>query len=83
MFNDILTPRRPFLTASLSPGLLDSRQFTGLQTGQKPPAEDCAAENPVRGGFSMNLAFWLPAMFLLGLAAMTLVYLFLIACEKI
>jgi hypothetical protein len=31
----------------------------------------------------MNLAFWLPAMFLLGLAAMTLVYLFLIACEKI
>ena len=31
----------------------------------------------------MNLAFWLPAMFLLGLAAMALVYLFLIGCEKI
>ena len=31
----------------------------------------------------MNLAFWLPAMFLLGLAAMGLVYLFLIGCERI
>jgi hypothetical protein len=31
----------------------------------------------------MNLAFWLPAMFFLGLASMGLCYLFLEACEKI
>jgi len=31
----------------------------------------------------MNLAFWLPAMFLLGLVAMVLIYLFFKACEKI
>jgi hypothetical protein len=31
----------------------------------------------------MNLAFWLPAMFLLGLVAIGLIYLFLIGCEKI
>lgn len=31
----------------------------------------------------MNLFFWVPAMFLLGLVAMGLVYLFLKACEKI
>jgi hypothetical protein len=31
----------------------------------------------------MNLEFWLPAMFLLGIAAMGLCYLFMIACEKI
>ena len=31
----------------------------------------------------MNLAFWLPAMFLLGVAALGLCYLFLIGCEKI
>jgi hypothetical protein len=31
----------------------------------------------------MNLEFWLPAMFLLGLVGMVLCYLFMIACEKI
>jgi hypothetical protein len=31
----------------------------------------------------MNLAFWLPAMFVLGLVGLGLCYLFLIACEKI
>ena len=31
----------------------------------------------------MNLAFWLPAMFLLGIVALGLCYLFLEACEKI
>ena len=30
-----------------------------------------------------NLAFWLPAMFFLGLAAMAAVYAFMEACEKI
>jgi len=30
-----------------------------------------------------NLAFWVPAMFFLGLILMALVYLFLKACEKI
>jgi len=31
----------------------------------------------------MNLIFWLPAMFLLGLVSMGLCFLFLKACEKI
>ncbi len=31
----------------------------------------------------MSLAFWFPAMFLLGLAAMGLMFVFLKACEKI
>jgi hypothetical protein len=31
----------------------------------------------------MNLAFWLLALFALGILAMGLCYLFLIACEKI
>jgi hypothetical protein len=31
----------------------------------------------------MNLEFWLPAMFVLGLVAMGLFYLFMKACEKI
>lgn len=31
----------------------------------------------------MNLTFWLPAMFLLGVVVMGLCYLFLKACEKI
>jgi len=31
----------------------------------------------------MTLFFWVPAMFLLGLVAMGLCYLFLKACEKI
>jgi len=31
----------------------------------------------------MNLYFWLPAMFLLGLAALGLCLLFMKACEKI
>jgi hypothetical protein len=31
----------------------------------------------------MNLLLWLPAMFFLGLATMTLCYLFITACEKI
>jgi hypothetical protein len=31
----------------------------------------------------MNLGIWLPAMFLLGIVTMGIVYLFLIACEKI
>jgi len=31
----------------------------------------------------MNLIFWLPATFLLGLVGMVLCYLFMIACEKI
>jgi hypothetical protein len=31
----------------------------------------------------MNLVVWLPAMFLLGLTAVSLCYAFLIACEKI
>jgi hypothetical protein len=31
----------------------------------------------------MNLAFWLPAMFLLGIVSMGIVYLFMKACEKI
>ena len=30
-----------------------------------------------------NLAFWLPAMFFLGLVSMAVVYLFMDACEKI
>ena len=30
-----------------------------------------------------NLAFWVSAMFFLGLVAMVLVYLFMKACEKI
>jgi hypothetical protein len=32
---------------------------------------------------SMNLVVWLPAMFLVGLAAMGLCLAFVIACEKI
>jgi hypothetical protein len=31
----------------------------------------------------MDLTFWLPAMFILGLGAMGLCYAFLIACEVI
>jgi hypothetical protein len=31
----------------------------------------------------MNLALWLPAMFLLGLATMGLMFAFLAACEKV
>jgi len=31
----------------------------------------------------MNLEIWLPAMFLLGLFSMVLVYLFMDACDKI
>ncbi len=31
----------------------------------------------------MNLYFWLPAMFLLGLLSLGLCYLFMKACEKI
>jgi len=31
----------------------------------------------------MSLGFWLPAMFLLGVVALGLCYLFLKACEKI
>ena len=31
----------------------------------------------------MNLAIWLPAMFLLGLVLMGLFYLFMEACDKI
>jgi hypothetical protein len=31
----------------------------------------------------MNLAIWLPAMFVLGLVGMGLCYLFMDACEKI
>lgn len=31
----------------------------------------------------MNLATWLPGMFILGFASMGLVYLFMKACEKI
>jgi hypothetical protein len=31
----------------------------------------------------MNLAVWLPAMFLLGLATMCLLFAFLAACEKV
>jgi hypothetical protein len=31
----------------------------------------------------MNLAIWLPAMFLLGLVLMGLFYLFIEACDKI
>ena len=30
-----------------------------------------------------NLAFWVPAMFVLGLVGMVLVYLFMDACDKI
>jgi hypothetical protein len=36
-----------------------------------------------RRSVSMNLAVWLPAMFVLGVVAMGLCYLFLKACEKI
>jgi hypothetical protein len=31
----------------------------------------------------MDLAIWLPALFVLGIAAMGLCYAFMIACEKI
>jgi len=31
----------------------------------------------------MNLEFWFPAVFVLGIVAMAIVYLFFIACEKI
>jgi hypothetical protein len=31
----------------------------------------------------VNLAIWLPAMFVLGLAAMGLCYAFLLACDNI
>jgi len=31
----------------------------------------------------MNLEFWLSAMFVLGIVTMGIVYLFMIACEKI
>ena len=31
----------------------------------------------------MNLAFWLPAMFVLGFVAFGLFFLFLLGCEKI
>jgi hypothetical protein len=31
----------------------------------------------------MNLLFWVPAMFILGIVMMALCYLFLKACEKI
>ncbi len=31
----------------------------------------------------MNLAFWLPAMFLLGLATFGLMFAFLTGCEKV
>jgi hypothetical protein len=31
----------------------------------------------------MNLTFWLPTMFVLGLVAMGLCYLFMDGCEKI
>jgi len=34
-------------------------------------------------GVLMNLVVWIPAMFLLGLAALGLCFLFLKACEKI
>jgi hypothetical protein len=31
----------------------------------------------------MNLTVWLPALFLLGLATMTLFFAFLVGCEKV
>lgn len=31
----------------------------------------------------MNLALWLPALFVLGLAVMGLLYAFLVGCEKV
>jgi hypothetical protein len=31
----------------------------------------------------MDLALWIPSMFVLGIASMGLVYLFMIACEHI
>jgi hypothetical protein len=31
----------------------------------------------------MNLVIWLPILFLLGLAAMVLMFLFLACCEKV
>jgi hypothetical protein len=30
-----------------------------------------------------NLAFWVPAMFVLGLVSMVLVYLFMEACDRV
>jgi len=36
-----------------------------------------------RRNLEMNLAFWFPAMFVLGIVAMGIVYLFFIVCEKI
>jgi hypothetical protein len=38
---------------------------------------------PTLGGDSMNLAFWLPAMLVLGLAMIGLMFAFVIACAKI
>jgi hypothetical protein len=35
------------------------------------------------GGNVMNVAVWLPATFLLGLAGLGLCYAFLLGCEKI
>ncbi len=31
----------------------------------------------------MNLEFWLPALFILGLAGMGLLFVFLAACERV
>lgn len=31
----------------------------------------------------MNLAFWLPAMFILGIVSMVLCFMFLEACDRI
>jgi len=42
-----------------------------------------ATRGQTRWSTKMNLAIWLPGMFILGLAAMGLCYAFLLACEKI
>jgi hypothetical protein len=52
------------------------------RTNTKPRSGLDAANTP-RRNHSMNLAIWLPAMFVLGIAMMGLCLLFLEACDKI
>jgi hypothetical protein len=47
------------------------------------PSADPTPTNLVAWETTMNLVLWLPAMFLLGLATLALLFAFLAGCDKV
>lgn len=73
--------RRSFFTILRNPFL-----HHGLHECPAPARELLFVVRFIRlenGRTNMNLTLWLPAMFLLGLMTMALLFAFLVACEKI